>query len=45
VQRHVSLFISDFCNKFVNFISKGVSASDTSVWHSRLCHLNFGSIF
>ena len=32
--------LSDFCNKSVNHICGGVS-DDTSVWHSRLCHINF----
>jgi hypothetical protein len=36
--------VSDFCNKSVNNICDGVNESDASVWHSRLCHLNFGSI-
>jgi hypothetical protein len=30
----------DFCNKSVNHICGGVN-DDTSVWHSRLCHINF----
>jgi hypothetical protein len=29
----------------VNFISDGVSENEDNVWHSHLCHLNFGSIF
>jgi hypothetical protein len=29
----------------VNLISDGINESDASVWHSRLCHLNFGSMF
>jgi hypothetical protein len=33
--------LSDFCNKSVNHICGGVS-DDTSVLHSRLCHINFG---
>jgi hypothetical protein len=33
--------LSDFCNKFVNHICGGVN-DHTSVWHSRLCHINFG---
>jgi hypothetical protein len=31
----------DFCNKSVNHICDGVN-DDTSVWHSRLYHINFG---
>jgi hypothetical protein len=37
--------VSDYCNKSVNLISEGINESDASVWHSRLCHLNFGSMF
>jgi hypothetical protein len=37
--------VSDYCNKFMNLISDGINESDASVWHSRLCHLNFGSMF
>ena len=33
--------LSDFCNKSVNHICGSVD-SDASVWHSRLCHVNFG---
>ena len=33
--------LSEFCNKSVNHICGGVN-DDTSVWHSRLCHINFG---
>jgi hypothetical protein len=29
----------------VNLISDGINDSDASVWHSRLCQLNFGSMF
>jgi hypothetical protein len=36
--------VSDFCNKLVNNICDGIPESDASVWHSRLCHLNFGSM-
>ena len=36
---HFSL--SEFCNKSVNHICGSVNA-DASVWHSRLCHVNFG---
>jgi hypothetical protein len=33
-----------FCNKSVNNIYDGINESDASVWYSRLCHLNFGSM-
>src|SRR3954454_12948300 len=33
--------LSDFCNKSVNHICGDIS-DDTSVWHSCLCHINFG---
>jgi hypothetical protein len=36
--------VSDFCNKFVNNICDGINESDASIWHLRLCHLNFGSM-
>jgi hypothetical protein len=36
--------ISDCCNKSVNNICDGINESDASIWHSRLCHLNFGSM-
>jgi hypothetical protein len=36
--------VSDFCNKYVNNICGGINESDASVWHSHLCHLNFGSM-
>jgi hypothetical protein len=36
--------VSDFCNKSMNNICDGINESDASGWHSRLCHLNFGSI-
>jgi hypothetical protein len=36
--------VLDFCNKSVNNICDGINESDASVWHSRLCHLNFGSM-
>jgi hypothetical protein len=45
VQRFVSFSISNFCNKFLNNICDGINENDASVWHSRLCHLNFGSMF
>jgi hypothetical protein len=28
----------------VNNICDGINESDVSIWHSRLCHLNFGSM-
>ena len=37
-------FLSDYCNQSVNYICDGINESDASVWHSRLCHLNFGSM-
>jgi hypothetical protein len=37
--------VSDYCSKSVNLISDGINESDASVWHSRLYHLNFGSMF
>jgi hypothetical protein len=36
--------VSDFCNKSVNNICDSINESDASIWHSRLCHLNFGSM-
>jgi hypothetical protein len=36
--------VFDFCNKFVNNICDGINESEASVWHSHLCHLNFGSM-
>jgi hypothetical protein len=39
---HFSVF--DCCNKSVNNICDGINESDTSIWDSRLCHLNFGSM-
>jgi hypothetical protein len=36
--------LSDFCNKSVNHICVGVN-DDTRVWHSRLCHINFGLMY
>jgi hypothetical protein len=36
--------VSGCCNKSVNNICDGINESDTSIWHSRLCHLNFGSM-
>ena len=35
------LSLSEFCNKSVNHICGNVD-SDASIWHSRLCHVNFG---
>jgi hypothetical protein len=40
----VPFSVSDFCNKYINNICDGINESDTSVWHSCLCHLNFGSM-
>jgi hypothetical protein len=36
---HFSL--ADFCNKSVNHICSTIN-DNASVWHSRLCHVNFG---
>jgi hypothetical protein len=36
--------VSNFCNKSVNNIFDGINESDASVWHSLLCHYNFGSM-
>jgi hypothetical protein len=33
--------LAEFCNKLVNHICSGVN-DDASVWHSRLCQVNFG---
>jgi hypothetical protein len=33
--------LSDFCSKSMNHICGSVN-DDTSIWHSRLCHINFG---
>jgi hypothetical protein len=38
------LSVSDFDNKLVNNICDGINESDASIWHSCLCHLNFGSM-
>jgi len=35
------LSLSDFSNKCVNHIC-GVINDDASLWHGRLCHVNFG---
>jgi hypothetical protein len=35
------LSLVDFCNKSVNHIC-GTIKDSSSVWHSRLCHVNFG---
>src|SRR4051812_13894427 len=34
--------LADFCNKVVNNIHSSVN--ETEVWHSRLCHIGFGSM-
>jgi hypothetical protein len=39
---HFSVY--DYCNKSMNNICDGINESDASIWHSRLCHLNFGSM-
>jgi hypothetical protein len=36
--------VSDCYNKSMNNICDDINESDASIWHSRLCHLNFGSI-
>jgi transposase len=36
--------VSDCCNKSVNNICDDINESDATIWHSRLCHLNFGSM-
>jgi hypothetical protein len=36
--------VSDFCNKSMNNIYDDINKSDASIWHSHLCHLNFGSM-
>jgi hypothetical protein len=36
--------VSDFCNKSVYNICNGINESNARVWHSHLCHLNFGSM-
>ena len=33
--------LSDFCNKSINQICASVN-DDASIWHSHLCHINFG---
>lgn len=38
------LFPFDFCSKSMQYICDGVNESDASVWHSRLCHPNFGDM-
>jgi hypothetical protein len=45
VRRLVPFSVLDYCNKSMNLISDGINESDASVWHLRLCYLNFGSIF
>jgi hypothetical protein len=37
------LSLANFCNKSVNHICGAIN-NDASVWHSRLCHVNFGLI-
>ncbi|WVZ55766.1 hypothetical protein U9M48_006388 [Paspalum notatum var. saurae] len=37
------LSLSDFSNKCVNHICGGVN-DDASLWHARLCHVNFGQM-
>ena len=34
--------LSDFCNKVVNHICDPNNGDEANVWHSRLCHINFG---
>ena len=41
MRRLFALSLADFCNKSVNHI-RGAVNDDVSVWHSRLCHVNFG---
>jgi hypothetical protein len=36
--------VSDFYNKSVNNICDDINESNASIWYSRLCHLNFGSM-
>jgi hypothetical protein len=36
--------VSDCCNKSVNNICDVINKCDASIWHSRLCHLNFDSM-
>nr|ABF98099.1 retrotransposon protein, putative, Ty1-copia subclass [Oryza sativa Japonica Group] len=36
--------LSDFCNMSVNHICGSVD-DEANVWHSRLCHINFGLMF
>ena len=33
------LSLSDVCNKVVN---KVINVDESNIWHSRLCHINFG---
>jgi hypothetical protein len=44
VRSLVPFLVSDCCNKSVNNICDDINESDSSIWHSRLCHLNFGSM-
>ena len=41
MRRLFALSLADFCNKSVNHIC-GVINDDAGIWHSRLCHVNFG---
>jgi hypothetical protein len=34
------LSLHDVCNKFVN----NVISNESYIWHSRLCHINFGCV-
>jgi hypothetical protein len=36
--------VSDCCNKSMNNICDGINEGDASIYHSHLCHLNFGSM-
>jgi hypothetical protein len=36
--------VADFCNKSMNNICDDIIESGASVWHSRLCHLNFDAM-
>jgi len=43
LRRLVPFSLAEFCNKSVNHICDNIS-DDASVWHSHLCHVNFGSM-
>jgi hypothetical protein len=45
VEAYVRFSVSDFYNKFMNIIFDGVNENEVGICHSRLCHLNFGSMF